>query len=263
MKKKFLLLFACIVTSAVFSASLEDFVDSWQVAQLRSGGPSLTGVQTKSPGPQLLPRHSGLRQFIADTMNSLEPTLLVETLSLYQKPVSGDWNEAERAGLFNQILALSTLTGIEYYSESRKAMRVFYESSQVIDGPDSKRPVPDPVYAQPEPSLTIYARQKDGTFGDNIYRYDFRTFADALIFSQENMTALNVGIIQAIGKNRLRSVVAVIDADECLLIYAASMAKTVSVFGMGDRIGASFSNRAEAILKWFSGRADMVYAGQD
>jgi hypothetical protein len=37
------------------------------------------------------------------------------------------------------------------------------------------------------------------------------------------------------------------------------MAKTVSVFGMGDRIGHSFTNRAKAILKWFTGRADEVF----
>ena len=260
MKNKivFLLLLTFIVTSGIFSVSLEDFIDSGQAAQLRFDEAPITSVQTKDPRPQLLPRHPELRQFITETMNSLEPTLLVETLALYQKPASGGW-DAERAGLFNQLLALSTLTGIQYYSESRKEMRVFYESSQVIDNPESKRPVPDPAYAEPQPSLTIYARQKDLTFGDNIYRYDYRTTSDAFFFLQENMTALNYGIIQAVGKNRLRSIVAVIDSGDCLLIYAASMAKAISVFGMGERIGASFSNRAEAVLKWFSARADMVF----
>jgi hypothetical protein len=37
------------------------------------------------------------------------------------------------------------------------------------------------------------------------------------------------------------------------------MVKTASLFGMGQQIGASFINRAEAILGWFSGHADKVF----
>jgi hypothetical protein len=37
------------------------------------------------------------------------------------------------------------------------------------------------------------------------------------------------------------------------------MAKTVAVPGMGERIGASFTNRAKAILKWFTERASGVF----
>jgi hypothetical protein len=71
---------------------------------------------------------------------------------------------------------------------------------------------------------------------------------------------MNVGIITAVGKNKLRTVVAVIDAGDCLLVYAASMAKAASLPGLGERIGNSFTNRAEAILKWFSGRADLAFS---
>ena len=247
------------IAANVFSASLEDLLDSRYAVQLRSDESPITEIQLRNPSPKLLPRHIDLQRFIAETISSLEPNILVETLYRYQKPESAGWNEAERTGLYNQIVALSTLTGIQYYSASRKTMRVFYESSQVIDGPDTKRAIPDPAYPLPPLSLTIYARQKDLTFGDNIYRYEYRTTTDAFFFLQENLTSLNYGIIQAVGKNRLRSTVAVIDTGDSLLIYAASMAKAVSVFGMGDRIGASFSNRAEAVLKWFAGRADRVF----
>ena len=70
---------------------------------------------------------------------------------------------------------------------------------------------------------------------------------------------MNAGIIPAIGKNKFRTVIAVIDAGDSLLIYAAAMAKTLPVPGMGDRIGASFSNRAAALIQWFSSRADKVF----
>ena len=256
----FFLLIAFAVVSAAFSVSPEDLVDSGYAAQLRSGGASVTEAQLKNPAPKLLPRYAPLQQFVNEALTALAPSVCVETLYLYNKPApSGSWNDTQRAGLFNRMAALSTLTGIQYYSASRKTMRTFYESSQVIDGPQTKKPLPDPVYTVPPQSLTLYAGQKDLTFGNNIYRYDYRSTPDAFFFVQENMTALNAGIIPAVGKNKLRSIMAVIDCGDCLLIYAVSMAKAASVPGMGDRISSSFGNRAEAVLKWFTAGADSVF----
>jgi hypothetical protein len=137
-------------------------------------------------------------------------------------------------------------------------MRTFYETSTVIDGPDTKRVLADPVYPEPRP-LTLYARQKDLTFGENIYRYDYYAESGAFLFVQQNLTAMNAGIIPAVGKNKLRSVVAVIDSGSHLLIYAVSMAKAPALPGLKERIGSSFSNRTEAVVGWFAGQADRVF----
>jgi hypothetical protein len=157
------------------------------------------------------------------------------------------------------MLALSTLTGIEYFSASRNTMRTFYVYSTVINEPVSKNPLSDPVFEQPPAHYTLYARQTDLTFGDNIYRYEYTAVEDALFFIQENMTALNYGIIPAVSKNSLQSVLAVINCGDSLLIYAVSMAKAASVPGMTDRVGNSFRNRADAVYKWFASGADKVF----
>jgi hypothetical protein len=141
-------------------------------------------------------------------------------------------------------------------------MRTFYETSSVIDSPDTKRPLADPLYGSPPAELTIYARQKDLTFGDNIYQYRYYARPDSLVFVQENLTGLNAGPIPVVGKNKLRSVVAVMDAGEYLLVYVASMARAASFPGMNERAGRSFSTRTEAVLAWFSGRADRAFAVQ-
>jgi hypothetical protein len=202
-------------------------------------------------------------RFVSDLQSRLEPNILVENLTLYRKPPQqegiANWSEDEQIGLLNQLLALSTLAGIEYYSESRKTMRVFYETSQVIDSPATKRPLPDPVYSTLPDSLVLYAQQKDLTFGNNVYSYTFQTGADTILFVQENLTIMNTGIIVAVGRNKFRSMIAIIDAGDSLLIYAAAMAKAASLPGIGDRIGASFTNRAKAILQWFAGRAGRVF----
>jgi len=254
-----LILFFAVVMQPTFSASLDELSGSERAAVLRGAAEPLTEAQFRTPKPRLLPRHGELERFIAENQNSLEPNVFVETLSVYRKPHAANWDIAEQTSLLNQLTSLSTLAGIQYYSHSRKAMRVFYETSAVIDNPANKNPQPDPVYAALPDSLELYARQKDLTFGDNIYRYNFHTGKDYIFFTQENLTVMNSGIIPAIGKNKLLSVVAVIDAGDSLLIYAVAMAKTVSFPGMSDRIGASFTNRAIAVLKWFNGRADGVF----
>jgi hypothetical protein len=67
---------------------------------------------------------------------------------------------------------------------------------------------------------------------------------------------MNYGPIIVVRKNRLRSVVCVLYAGDSLLVYVASMAKAASFPGMNERTGKSFSNRATAILSWFTKRAD-------
>jgi hypothetical protein len=256
--KKFVLLFLIVLCAApLFPASLEGLIGSQRAITLR-GGAGINEVQLKNPQPVLLPNHDGVKRLAGEIQQSLQPSIIVESLHLYRKPAAGAWSEAERLGLFNQFLALSSLAGIQYFSVSRNEMRTFFETSQVIDGPESKRAVADPVLNRVPPSLTQYAKQKDLTFGENIYRYDFYSFPDAFFFVQENLTALTAGIIPAVGKNRLRSIMAVFDCGDSLLIYTSSMVKATPLPGMGEKIGSSFLNRAEAILKWFTGRAGDV-----
>jgi len=233
-----------------------------RAARLRAGE-VLTQVQLKKPAFALLPAHGGVRSLAESLREDLDPGILGETLSVYQKPPgAGAWTEEEKIALYNSVLAISSLAGTEYFSASRSRMRTFYETSTVIDSPESRKPLPDPVYTDPPWNITLYAQQRDLTFGNNIYRYDYYDLGDALVFTQENLTTLSYGIIPAVGKNKLRSLVGVIDAGNYLLIYAASLAKATALPGLGDRIGSSFTNRAQAILNWYIKKADKIFGNE-
>jgi hypothetical protein len=266
MKTKLSLVLGCMMVfygaGSVSGASLEELLGPAQAAALAAGEKPME-IQFSVPRFRLLPRHARISQVIEDVHQELDPGIMVETLHLYPKPPGAEkpaWSEAERIQLYNKVLALSTLTGLQYYSASRQAMRIFYESSGVVGNASSKTIIADPAYQVPPARLTVYARQKDLTFGDNTYQYDYYSFPDAMVFIQQNLTSLTYGIIPAVGKNRLRSAVAIVDAGDYLLVYAASMAKAASVPGMKERIGNSFSNRANAILNWFSSQAGRAFA---
>ena len=246
---------------ALFGLSPEDLIDPAYSSALSAGEKPVL-VQFKDPQPLLIPRNGLLRGLVDAVHRDLNPSVMVESLYRYTKPPLAEktvWNSREAGELYNHLLALSTLSGIEYYSATRGTMRILYESSTLIDGPSTKKPLPDPSYLWPLAELTVYARQKDLSFGDNIYQFDFYTAPDIIMFIQENLSSLSYGILPAVGKNKLRSTVAVLDAGEYLLVYIASMSRAASVPGMKDRIGNSFTNRADAIFHWFSDQADRAF----
>ena len=257
----FICLFSAGFGSHIFALSLEELIGHEQISTLLSGEKPVL-AQFKDPLPQLIPRNEVLRRLIENVRRDLDPSVMVETLHAYEKPQSAKkeiWSDEEEARLYNATLALSTLAGLQYFSESRGSMRTFYETSQVIDGPSTKRPLSDPVYLRPPAELTVFARQKDLTFGDNIYQYDFYSASGALIFNQRNLSSFYYGIIPVVGKEKLCSTVAILDAEEYILVYITSMAKAASVPGMKDRMKDSFANRAEALYKWFTDQANKAY----
>lgn len=224
-------------------------------------GKLLNDVQFGEINPVLMPENTELQSIFAESSASLTPSMLVESLYLYKKPASfykAGWTVTEKATVLNVLVSISTLAGIEYYSRSRGRMRTFYEKSSVINDPRQKLIQGDPVFspAYIPSELTLYARQKDLSFGDNVYRYDYFIKDDVIIFTQKNCNAISYGIVPLAAKEKLRVLSAVIDAGEYFLIYAASMTKAPPFSGLKKKAGDSFASRAEAVIKWFTLRIE-------
>ncbi|MCL2411181.1 MAG: hypothetical protein FWC97_06005 [Treponema sp.] len=260
LKFGFLFVFVFSVVAVVWAVPIESLISAERMRELRESENSrIFETQLRNPAVRLVPYNDELRQFVEETKRALNPGMMIEGLYWFQKPdthrsEANGWDPVQKIGVFNQLTAISSLTGVQYFSASRNAMRVFYDYSVVIDGAQTRRSLPDPVFARPPEELTLFARQRDLTFGDNVYRYDFRVTPTAIFFVQENVTALSFGIIPLIGRGNLRSIVALIDCGDGILVYAVSMARAASLPGTGDRVGNSLRNRAEALLNWLSDR---------
>jgi hypothetical protein len=247
--------------------SLQTLLGNETAAQLLSEGElTLSGSET---GPAIAPRYEPLLSLLRRTVETVRPNVITESLYLYTKPsfeggASGSggeaWTDEERAAVYNETLALSTLAGLEYYSRRRGRMHLLYESSRVVDEADTKRTLPDPVYQTPPAKLSLYARQKDTKFGDNVYRYTYEADESAFIITQENVSTITLAFLPVVGKKNLCSVIALLDTGPHLLLYAVSFARVILLPGMKDQMYTSIGNRAAAFLSWFSGRADIAYA---
>ncbi|MDR0427359.1 MAG: hypothetical protein LBH12_02020 [Dysgonamonadaceae bacterium] len=246
---------------AIASDSLVDLVHSDYLRKLISEK-IIIETQTKDNVPILLPNHKGLKEMVEASLSEIKPSNFVETLSLYEKPFFATktaWTNEEKLALLNETLALSTLKGIEYFSKTRGKMRPLYNESVVIDNPENRKILKDTMLSSLPEEIRIYAKQKDTTFGENIYQYNYYVKDDILTFVQRNLSPIRYGFISVADKNKLCSVVAIIDAGDYLLVYALSMADVTSISLFKKRMNESFSNRAKAIMKWFSNRADTAY----
>ena len=262
MTQKFFLLmalFGLFAARALFALPLESLVTEAQAKQLLQSG-AVDREVFDSSSPFMIPNYEELKKLLETNRQSINPNITVESLRLYTKPPSrADWTGSERTELYNGITAVSTLKGLEYFSKSRNKMRLLYETSAVIDGPDTKNPRPDPVFAVPPAELSMYVRQKDLTFGDNIYKFAYYARESCFIVFLENETNLRYGPITVVDKGRLCSVIAVFDCGRYLLVYSASLARASMLPGMKNRAGESISNRANALLFWFTQKADKVF----
>jgi len=241
-----------------FALSLESLLPDSIVRQLVQSG-EVNRERFDTAVLSMTPRFDVLGRLIDSRRIGLDPNISVEFLRLYKKPSSESWTAQQRTELYNGILAVSTLKGLEYFSKSRNRMRLLYETSAVIDGPSSKNPRPDPVYGTIPAETSVFVQQKDLTFGDNVYKFTYYAGESSFIVVQENITALTYGPVTVVDKNRLQSVVAVLDCGPSLLIYAASMAKASMLPGMKQRAGESINNRLEALLSWFFQKADRTF----
>jgi hypothetical protein len=206
--------------------------------------------------PAYLPLHpasEALREAIATQKSSI----LVEAVFVLKRKARADaaGREAELASIYGHVRALGSLAGIQYYSITYGKTRTFYEESYLIDGPETKRRLPDPPEPAPgaiPPAETAYALQRDTSFGSNLYRYDYSYSGDAILLSSSNLTRMSLGPIPVMAPGDLDTRLLVIQAEDGILFYVASGARAPGL--MKGHLEGSFANRAEALFKWFSDR---------
>jgi hypothetical protein len=192
-----------------------------------------------------------LAREIGMALPGTETPFFIESLYLYKKK-AGHSVEAGKDTTFISVIlrSLSHLQGVEYYSTSRKKMRILYEKSYVIDSPSTRSRLPDPVSASAD-RLSVFVLQKDMTFGEYVYRYSYRQDADSVSFTSTNVDTLNYSFLKLIEPGNLRVSLVVTDLGDYILVYGLTSAVFPELPGLGGKINSSFSTRADAVYKWF------------
>jgi len=209
---------------------------------------------------ELLPLHPSAEAF-RSAIAAEKPALLVEALFIVRRkgPVTAAGAAEELASIYGILGSFNSLEGIEYWSASRNAWRTFYAESYRVDSVETKRRIPDP--AAPKPGALPLAEeaiafQRDLSFGANLYRYSFRGYAAAVSLESTNLTTMSYTIVPVLGAGALKTRLLVLQASDALIFYAASGADAPGIFK--GKLRDSFGNRAEALFRWFSGKAQAL-----
>ncbi len=166
--------------------------------------------------------------------------------------------------LYNILRSVSTLTGLEYYSASRKKMRLLFEESWVIPRLTSPRTsLPDPLVRTVPAQESIFIHQKDRSFATHESIITYLAHEGVLSAAIINQTPLRYkGLIRVVNPGNMQTHLIVIPVEEGLLMYGTISAKTKDVKLFLSRAEASFTNRVIALTGWYRTRLQEEFSEQ-
>ncbi len=175
-----------------------------------------------------------------------DPELVIEGLYL----LKSNGKMISPQAIIDRLRSLRSLEGIQYYSVNKGGMKTLFVKSYAIDGPSTKKAIPDPVRPDPPESELVYVLQEDLSFGENVYAYSFRRSGAEVGIVVTNLTTMRYGIINAVEPSRLTTVLLAVPRGTEYVLYVASGAKVAMIPGLRDRVAESFMNRAKALIEW-------------
>jgi hypothetical protein len=207
---------------------------------------------TPADSTRYLPE-SAFSAAITENLTEIAPNIGVETLYLFEAPgISPAQNDM--LGIYNLLRKLSTVKGIEYYSASRGRTRTFFREFYTIDGPEQTGPVPDRLVASIPREDVLYAFQEDLTFGKNISRLRYRYERPFIALSIVNLEKMRYALIPLIQEEDMQTHLIIYVLDGFIMFYGNCGVSTIEFFGLVNKKKESFSNRVEAMYRWFRGQ---------
>lgn len=179
-----------------------------------------------------------------------DPIFVAESLFLIEKPEGSDNGKLDTDLISRIMRSISSMEGIEYYSNSEKRMKTLYFQSYTIDNPDGRNRIPDQVEG-PADNLSVYAFQEDGSFGKNYYRIDYRQRENEVSMVIRLVEPLKFGFITAVKANNLVFNIDILDKGQHLVMYVGAKVNFPALSIFEERLSNSFGARITALHDWF------------
>ncbi len=223
-------------------------------------GSEIMRFHGESVSPGLLPLSSlgaaVARELISGGLNIGIEGLFFTPLDKLPDTYSALLDDDRDLKLYNMLRSVSTLTGLHYYSASRKKMRLLFEESWVIpDGSSPKEVLPDPFVDTIPVSDFIYIHQRDKSFAKNQSKMTFQAREDSFAATIVNITHLRyMGLLRVVNSGDMQTHIIVVPVKEGLLLYGAIAAKTLNIKAFRSKARDSFTNRVIALIGWYRNR---------
>lgn len=184
-------------------------------------------------------------------IEELDPSLIIEVLYMQDIPETLTENDSLDLFIYNTLRNISSMEGIEYWSNSKDKMRILFEESYRVEEFKSKDPAADKFVTSIPFFDRIICFQKDSTFGKNYYELEYE-YSDSIVsLRYMNLDSMYYSIIKAVSKENLVMHFVIFRENEKLFVYSICAADVASLFGMKKKAQASFYERLKAIRTWF------------
>lgn len=187
---------------------------------------------------------------ISEDIEHISPNIGVETVYLLHAPGLGP-DKDDIHTIYNVLRRVSSLKGIEYYSASRERMRTFFKDFYAIDTPEDGNRIPDPVVGNVPEESSVFAFQEDLTFGKSLSHIHYRNSGPWISITISNLSILRYMLIPLIRENNMQMHIVVRVMENYVLFYGNCAVRTYDLFGLVEKKKESFSNRIEAMFRWF------------
>ena len=250
----FCLCFAMVFCGTVFSQSAENIpseIEGEIFQQLLEKGEYQTQSFKESGRDFTLYPRTELGLLLKETWTEKkEPVFVAESLFLIEKPAGSDL-EVFDTELISQIMrSISSMEGIEYYSNSEKKMKTLYSQSYTVDNLKDKNRIADKVEGSAD-NLSVYAFQEDGSFGENYYQIDYHQRENEVSMVIRLMEPLKYGLVTAVKANNLVFNIDVLDKGSYLVMYVGAKVKFPAISLLENKLNKSFGSRITALHDWF------------
>lgn len=179
------------------------------------------------------------------------------------------WTEAgrkmEKETLLGRLILIGasarSLEGLEYWSASRKRMRLLYRKAHRIESPGDPRPLLDPDSIRGlglGPPWTIHALLEDLTFGANVYAFSLAPLGGEALGGQaipglrvemSNVNTIRYGLLPLAKPGDMASQILVLPCDQGIAVHFLTRLAAPDI--IAARAFESAGNKALAVLGWF------------
>ncbi|MBN2653176.1 MAG: hypothetical protein JXR63_12425 [Spirochaetales bacterium] len=174
------------------------------------------------------------------------PTMIIE--KIYFIPHNKIKNNFEQ--IFKNFHKISSLTDVEYFSQSKGKMRTLFEQSYTIESKSSAKQIPDIIPKLSRNEFEIF--QEDTSFGDMFYNVQSDFSENCINLSLLSNSHLKLGVFKLIDPEKLQITATLFKTDKGYIFYGTLRTDYKDKLGIMRKRSDSMHNRLQAIYDWFA-----------
>lgn len=246
MKKNIFKLFYFLLTAFLFA---EASISSDVLEKIKSSG-EIENVFLGADEIKLsLVPNTELSKYLLNNWTYEEkPRLTTEKLFYLDKQSAGSELSIEKVSKI--LRSISTMKGVEYYSNRHKKWETLYHEAYLLDSPEKKNRIPDDTEGSAD-GKTLYCMQDDNSFGKCYYSLSYRQTETEISVCFDNFEPLKFGPLTAAKAHNVKINLLAVDEGGYYLVYLMVQAYYPRISVFENMMLDSFNSRIDSIYKWF------------